>query len=254
MMDRLSGKVAIVTGGSKGIGAAIAKKLASEGAAVVVNYASSQTEADAVVSAIEEAGGRAVAIKGDVSKAEDARAIVDAAIETYGRLDILVNNAGKYEFAGLAGITEQHFHTLMNINVLGLLLVTQAAAAHMSRGGSIINVGASITTMKPPMSSVYAASKSAVETITSVLAKELGGKGIRINSVNPGPTETEGSANIRRGSGGGSNNDSGGGLIAQTPLGRIGQPDDIAKVALFLASDESGWITGEVIVASGGLQ
>jgi 3-oxoacyl-[acyl-carrier protein] reductase len=233
-MDRLSGKVAIVTGGSKGIGAAIAKKLASEGAAVVVNYASSQTEAGAVVSAIKEAGGRAVAIKGDVSKAEDARAIVDAAIETYGRLDILVNNAGKYEFVRLAGITEQHFHTLMNINVLGLLLVTQAAAAHMSQGGSIINI--------------------AVETITGVLAKELGAKGIRINSVNPGPTETEGSANIRRGSATDSKSDSGGGLIAHTPLGRIGQPDDIAKVALFLASDESAWITGDVIVASGGLQ
>lgn len=247
MEGKLDGKVAIVTGASKGIGAAIARQLAAEGAAVLVNYASSQIDAAAVVSAIEQGGGRALAFKGDVSKAEDARAIVDAAIRKYGHLDILVNNAGKYEFALLQDITEDHFHQLMNINVLGLLLVTQAAAAHMRDGGSIINVGASITTMKPPTSSVYAASKSAVETITGVLSKELGGKGIRVNSVNPGPTETEGSASIGRGG-------SGGGLIAQTPLGRIGQPEDIAKIALFLASGDSGWMTGDVLIASGGLQ
>lgn len=246
-MQRLKGKVAIVTGASKGIGAAIAKALAAEGAAVVVNYASSPSDAAAVVSAIEQGGGRAKAVKGDVSKPEDARAIVDAAIQTYGRLDVVVNNAGKYEFASLQDFTEGHFHKLMNINVLGLLLVTQAAVAHMHKGGSIINVGASITTMKPPTSSVYAASKSAVETITGVLAKELGGKGIRINSVNPGPTETEGSAGIMDGG-------SGSGLIAQTPLGRIGQPEDIARIALFLASEDSGWMTGDVLVASGGLQ
>ena len=245
-MHKLDGKVAIVTGASKGIGAAIAKILASEGAAIVVNFASSQSDADLVVADIEEGGGRAVAVKGDVSKAEDARAVVETAIQTYGRLDILVNNAGKYEFASLQDISEDHFHKLMNINVLGLLLVTQAAVVHMSEGGSIINIGASITTMKPPTSSVYAASKSAVETITGVLAKELGGKKIRINSVNPGPTETEGSASIQRGG-------SGGGLIAQTPLGRIGQPQDIAKIVLFRASDDSGWMTGDVVIASGGL-
>jgi 3-oxoacyl-[acyl-carrier protein] reductase len=247
MAGKLDGKVALVTGAAKGIGAAIAKQLAAEGAAVVVNYVASQTDALAVVRAIEHGGGRAVAYKGDVSNAADARAIVDAAIQTYGRLDILVNNAGKYEFASLQDITADHFHRLMNINVLGLLLVTQAAAAAMHEGGSIVNVGASITTMKPPTSSVYAASKSAVETITGVLSKELGGRRIRINSVNPGPTETEGSASIRRGG-------SGGGLIAQTPLGRIGRPEDIAKIALFLASEDSGWMTGDVLVASGGLQ
>lgn len=244
-MNRLENKVAIVTGASKGIGAAIAEQLAAEGAAVVVNYASSQSDADKVVAAITALGGRAVAVKGDVSKAADAREIVARAIEHFGRLDILVNNAGKYAFASLPDITEEHFHTIMNINVLGLLLVTQAAVAHMGEGSSIINVGASITTMKPPSAAVYAASKSAVEVITGVFAKELGSKGIRINSVNPGPTETEGTTAIRGGSGNR--------LIEQTPLGRIGRPDDIAKVALFLASDDSGWMTGDVLIASGGL-
>ncbi len=245
-MHRLEGKVAIVTGASKGIGAAIAKQFAAAGAAVVVNYATSQTDADAVVSAIEERGGRAVAVKGDVSKAEDARAIVDGAVRTYGRLDILVNNAGKYEFAGLSDITEDHFHKLMNINVLGLLLVTQAAAAHMGEGGSIINIGSSVTTMKPPASTVYAATKSAVEAITGVLSKELGARRIRVNGVNPGPTATEGSASLQGG-------DASAALIAQTPLGRIGQPQDIARIALFLASEDSGWMTGDTLIASGGL-
>jgi 3-oxoacyl-[acyl-carrier protein] reductase len=245
-MSRLANKVAVVTGASKGIGAAIAKALAAEGASVVVNYASSKSGADAVVTAITEAGGSAIAVEGDVSNAAEAQGIIAAAIAQYGRLDILVNNAGKYEFANLQDITEEHFHKLMNLNVLGLLLVTQAAAVHMGKGGSVINVGASITTMKATTSAVYAASKSAVETITGVLSKELGGKGIRINNVNPGPTATEGSASIQRGG-------SGSGLIAQTPLGRIGQPEDIAKIALFLASDDSGWMTGDVLVASGGL-
>jgi 3-oxoacyl-[acyl-carrier protein] reductase len=247
MIKKLTGKVALVTGASKGIGAAIAKALAAEGAAVVVNYASSRSDAEAVVSAIEASGGRAVVFKGDVSKAQDARAIVDGTIETYGRLDVLVNNAGLYEFALLQDITEDHFHKMININVLGLLLVTQAAAAHMSEGGSIINIGASITTLRPPSSAVYCASKSAAETITAVLSKELGARKIRINSLSPGPTETEGSASLGRGK-------SASNLIAQTPLGRIGRPDDIAKVALFLASEDSGWMTGDVVVASGGLQ
>jgi 3-oxoacyl-[acyl-carrier protein] reductase len=247
MIQKLTGKVALVTGASKGIGAAIAKALAAEGAAVVVNYATSRADAQAVVSAIEAGGGRAVVVKGDVSKAQDARAMVDVTIETYGRLDILVNNAGVYEFALLRDISEDHFHKVININVLGLLLVTQAAAAHMSEGGSIINVGASITTLRPPSSAVYSASKSAVETITAVLSKELGARKIRINSVSPGPTATEGSASLGRGQ-------SASNLIAQTPLGRIGRPDDIAKVALFLASEDSAWMTGDVVVASGGLQ
>lgn len=245
-MRKLDGKVAIVTGASKGIGAAIARLLAAEGAAVVVNFASSDTDAAAVVSTIELAGGRAVAVKGDVSNAGDADAIVKAALDTYGRLDILVNNAGKYEFAPLQEITEAHFHKLFNINVLGLLLVTRAAAAKMGDGGSIINIGASIITMNPPASAVYGASKSAAETITRVLSKELGPRGIRINSVNPGPTETEGTAHLRGGN-------AGGGLIERTPLGRIGQPQDIAKIVVFLASEDSGWMTGDVLIASGGL-
>jgi 3-oxoacyl-[acyl-carrier protein] reductase len=249
MNKRLSGKVAIVTGGSKGIGAAIAKSLAAEGASVVVNYATSKVAAEAVVMAIKTAGGNALSIKGDVSQAGEADEIIRAAIAEYGRIDILVNNAGAYEFATLENITEDHFHRLFNLNVLGLILVTQAAAKHISEGGSIINIGACITTMKPPASSVYAASKSAVETITSVLAKELGSKRIRVNSVNPGPTQTEGSAKMADAKSG----EMGNSLIAKTPLGRLGQPLDIAKVVVFLASDDSEWITGDVLVASGGL-
>lgn len=248
-MIKLANKVAVVTGASKGIGAAIATALAAEGASVVVNYASSKPEADAVVTAITQAGGRAVAVKGDVSKAEEAQVIIAAAIAEYGRLDILVNNAGVYEFAPLEAITEDHFHKLFNINVLGLILMTQAAVKHVGEGGSIINIGACITTMKPPASSVYSASKSAVETITGVLAKELGKRNIRVNSVNPGPTETEGSAKMAAAA----SKEKGAGLIAQTPLGRLGKPGDIAKVVVFLATDDSAWITGDVLVASGGL-
>jgi 3-oxoacyl-[acyl-carrier protein] reductase len=248
MTQKLAGKVAVVTGASKGIGAAIAKSLAAQGASVVVNYASSQPDADGVVAAITADGGKAVAVKGDVSKAAGAQSIIDAAIAHFGRLDILVNNAGVYAFAPLEAITEAHFHTLFDTNVLGLLLVTQAAATQMADGGSIINIGAAITGMNPPASAVYSASKSAAETITKVLAKELGKRHIRVNSVNPGPTQTEGSANMGGGKGG-----KGDALIAQTPLGRLGRPDDIAKIVSFLASDDSGWITGDVIVASGGL-
>ena len=246
MIQKLAGKVAVVTGASKGIGAAIAKSLSAEGASVVVNYASSKSDAEAVVAAIAAVGGKAIAVKGDISKAADSQKIIDTAMAEYGHLDILVNNAGVYEFAPLEAITESHFHRIFDINVLGLLLITQAAAKHLGKGSSIINIGASITSMKPPASSVYSASKSAVETITGVLAKELGGKNIRVNSVNPGPTQTEGVASM--GSGKGNN------LIAQTPLGRLGKPDDIAKIVVFLASDDAGWITGDTIVASGGLQ
>lgn len=249
MIQKLAGKVAVVTGASKGIGAAIAKSLSAEGASVVVNYASSKTDAEAVITAITSTGGKAVAIKGDVSKATDADGIIRAAIAAYGRLDILVNNAGLYEFAPLEMITEDHFHRLFNVNVLGLILMSQAAVKHIGEGGSIINIGACITTMKPPGSSIYSASKSAVETITSVLAKELGKKNIRVNSVNPGPTETEGTAKITADG----NKEKGDSLIARTPLGRIGKPEDIAKVVAFLATEESSWITGDVLVASGGL-
>jgi 3-oxoacyl-[acyl-carrier protein] reductase len=249
MIQKLAGKVAVVTGASKGIGASIAKALSAEGASVVVNYASSKADAEGVVAAITEAGGKAVAVKGDVSEAEEAERIIDAAISEYGRLDILVNNAGVYEFAPLESITKDHFHKLFNINVLGLILMTQAAVKHIGDGGSIINIGACITTMNPSASSVYSASKSAVETITNVLAKELGKKNIRVNSVNPGPTETEGTAKMA----GGGSKEKENNLIAQTPLGRIGKPGDIAKVVMFLATDDSGWITGDALVASGGL-
>lgn len=246
MNQKFQGKVAIVTGASKGIGAAVAKSLAAGGAALVINYASSQTDAEAVVAMIKDAGGRAIAVKGDVSIKREAQSIVDTAVSEFGRLDILVNNAGIYSFSALEGVTEEHFHKIFNINVLGLLFMTQAAVGKMPEGGSIINIGASITTMMPPGSSVYSASKSAVETITGVLAKELGAKKIRVNAVNPGPTETEGSS--RMGGGTGSS------LVAQTPLGRFGKPEDIAKAVSFLTSEDAGWITGEILVASGGLR
>jgi 3-oxoacyl-[acyl-carrier protein] reductase len=246
-MSKLTGKVAVVTGASKGIGAAIAKSLAAEGASVVVNYASSKAGAESVVSAITAAGGKAVAVGGDVSKAADAQGIIDAAIANYGRLDILVNNSGVYEFAPLEAITEDHFHRQFNVNVLGLLLTTQAAAKHMGEGGSIVNISSTVTRIKPPASAVYTATKGAVDMITAVLAKELGPRKIRVNAVNPGLVETEGTH-----SAGVMGSDMEKGLVSQTPLGRVGQPGDIASVAVFLASDASGWLTGELLFASGG--
>ncbi len=248
-MSKLSGKVAIVTGASKGIGAAVAKSLAASGASVVVNYASSQEGAQKVVDAIVKAGGKAVAVKGDVSKAADARAVVVAAVETYGRLDVLVNNAGVYEMKPLEEITEEHFHTTFNTNVLGLLLVSKEAAKHLGQGGSIVNIGSAVSRITPPGSAVYTATKSAVDAITGVLSRELGPKGIRVNSVNPGMVETEGTHTA--GFVGSSFQDW---AVAQTPLGRIGQPQDIASVATFLASDDAGWLTGQRLLASGGMQ
>ena len=247
-MSKLAGKVAVVTGGSKGIGAAIAKSLAAEGASVVVNYASSKAGADAVVKAITEAGGKAVAVGGDVAKAAEAQGIIDAAIKNYGRLDILVNNSGVYEFSPIEAITEQHFHKHFNVNVLGLLLTTQAAVKHLGEGGSVINIGSAITRIRPAATAVYTATKGAVDMITSVLAKELGPKKIRVNSINPGLVETEGTHTQ-----GVINSDFEKTLISQTPLGRTGQPNDIASVAVFLASNEAGWLTGELLSASGGL-
>ena len=191
-MSKLTGKVAVVTGASKGIGAGIAKALAAEGAAVVVNYASSKAGADSVVAAITAAGGKAVTVKGDVALAAEAQGIIDTAIEKYGRLDILVNNSGVYEFAPIEAITEASFHRLFNINVLGVLLTTQAAVKHLTEGASIINIGSSITRLKPAGTAVYTATKGAVDTITSVLSKELGPRKIRVNSINPGLVETEG--------------------------------------------------------------
>jgi 3-oxoacyl-[acyl-carrier protein] reductase len=248
-MSKLKDKVAVVTGASKGIGAAIAKALAAEGASLVVNYASSKNGADAVVAAITGSGGKAVAVHGDVSKAAEAKGVVEAAIEHFGRIDILVNNSGVYEFAPLEGITEDHFHKLFNINVLGLLLTTQAAARHLGEGGSVINISSAVTSLTPAQSAVYTGTKGAVDAITGVLARELAPKKIRVNAINPGFVETEGTH-----SGGIIGSDFERDGVAQTPLGRIGQPSDIASVAVFLASDDSGWLTGDRITASGGLR
>jgi 3-oxoacyl-[acyl-carrier protein] reductase len=248
-MSKLAGKVAVVTGASKGIGAAIAKALAAEGASVVVNYASSKAGADAVVKSITAAGGKAVAVGGDVSKAVEAQGIIDAAIKNYGRLDILVNNSGVYEFAPIEAVTEEQFHKIFNVNVLGLLLVTQAAAKHLGEGASIINIGSVVSSLTPPASSVYTGTKGAVDAITGVLAKELGPRKIRVNAINPGMVETEGVH-----AAGFIGSDFEKGAVAQTPLGRIGQVDDIATVAAFLASEDAKWITGELLRAGGGLR
>jgi 3-oxoacyl-[acyl-carrier protein] reductase len=248
-MSRLSGKVAIVTGASKGIGAAIAKTLAAHGAAVVVNYASSKSGADNVVEAITSLGGRAVAVKGDVSKAAEAKGLVDAAISAFGRLDILVNNSGVYDFGPLEAITEAQFHKMFDVNVLGMLLVTQAANPYLREGSSIINIGSGVTAITPPQTAIYTASKGAVESITGVLANELGPRKIRVNTVSPSLTETEGTH-----AAGMLASDFETGIIAQTPLGRLGQPQDIADVVAFVASNDARWITGERISAGGGLR
>jgi 3-oxoacyl-[acyl-carrier protein] reductase len=248
-MNKLKGKVAVVTGASKGIGAAIAKSLAAEGASVVVNYASSKSGADAVVSAITATGGKAVAVHGNVSKRAEAQGIIDAAIKSFGHLDILVNNSGVYEFSPIESFTEEHYNKIFNVNVLGLLLTTQAAVEHLGEGGSIINIGSVVSSLTPPNSAVYTATKGAVDAITGVLAKELGAKKIRVNSINPGMVETEGVQTA-----GFIGSDFEKGIVAQTPLGRLGQVDDIASVATFLASNDSKWITGELVRAGGGLR
>jgi len=248
-MSRLAGKVAVVTGASKGIGAGIAKALAAEGASVVVNYASSKAAADAVVAGIIAANGKAVAVRGDVSKAADAQGIVDAAIETYGRLDIVVNNSGIYEFAPIEEITEEHFHKQFNTNVLGVLLTTQAAVKHLGEGASIINVSSVASSITPPETAVYSGTKGAVDAITGVLARELGPKKIRVNAINPGFVVTEGTHDA-----GIVGSDFEAMALSQTPLGRAGQPDDIASIAVFLASDDARWLTGEHLIASGGMR
>jgi 3-oxoacyl-[acyl-carrier protein] reductase len=249
VMSRLSGKVAVVTGASKGIGAAIAKALAAEGASVVVNYASSKAGADAVVAAISAAGGQAVAVGGDVSKAAEARRIVETAVERFGHLDILVNNSGVYEFAPIEDVTEEQFHRIFNINVLGTLLTTQAAVKHLGEGGSIINIGSAVTDITPAHSAVYTGTKGALDAITGVLARELGPRKIRVNTINPGMVETEGTHTA-----GFIGSEFEKALLPQVPLGRTGQVGDIAPIAVFLASDESGWLTGEQLLASGGLR
>jgi 3-oxoacyl-[acyl-carrier protein] reductase len=223
-MKKLNGKVAVVTGASKGIGAAIAKSLAAAGASVVVNYASSKSGADAVVAAITSAGGKAVAVGGDVAKKAEAQGIIAAAIKAFGRLDVLVNNSGVYAFGALEDITEESFHQQFNVNVLGLLLVTQAAVKHLGEGASIINIGSVVSRVTPPGSAVYTGTKGAVGAITGVLARELGPKQIRVNAVNPGMIETEGTHTA-----GFIGSDFQKAIIASTPLGRIGQPDDVAS-------------------------
>ena len=246
-MSKLKGKVAVVTGASKGIGAGIAKALATEGASVIVNYASSKAGAEAVVAAIKAAGGRAVAVGGDVSKAADAQGIIDSALKNYGRLDILVNNSGIYEFVAIEAVTEEQFHRIFNINVLGAILTTQAAVKHLGEGGSVINIGSSVSRITPASSTVYTGSKGALDALTGVWARELGPRKIRVNSINPGLVETEGTH-----SGGQIGSDLEKWLVAQTPLGRTGQVGDIVPVAVFLASDDSAWLTGEQILATGG--
>ena len=248
-MSKLKGKVAVVTGASKGIGAAIAKALAAEGASVVVNYASSKAGADKVVAAITAAGGKAVAVGGDVSKAAEAQGLIAAAIKNYGRLDILVNNSGVYEFSPIESVTEDSFHKLFNINVLGLLLTTQAAVKHLGEGGSIINIGSAVSRVTPANSSVYTGTKGAVDAITGVLSRELGSRKIRVNTLNPGIVETEGTL-----SAGFIGSDFEKSIVSQVPFGRSGQVADIAPLAVFLASEDSGWLTGEQLVASGGMR
>ena len=249
-MSRLSGKTAIVTGASKGIGAGIAKGLAAEGAAVVVNYASSKDAADRVVADIKAKGGKAIAVQGDMTKATDVKRIFAETKKAFGRLDILVNNAGVYNLLPLEAVTEEDFHRHFNINVLGLLLATQEAAKLFGdKGGSVINIGSVVSDLNLPNTVVYTATKGAVDAVTRVLAKELGPRKIRVNSINPGVIETEGTHAV-----GVIGSDFEKQFVAQTPLGRTGLPDDIAPVAVFLASDESRWVTGDTLVVSGGLR
>ena len=248
IMSKLHNKVAVVTGASKGIGAAIAKAFAAEGARVVVNYASGKAGAEAVVAAIEAAGGQAVAVHGDVSKTAGAQGVIDAAAARFGGVDVLVNNAGVYDFAPLEAITEEHYRRIFDINVLGVLLTTQAAAKHFNDGASVINIGSVVAHIHPPGSAVYTGTKGAVQAISGVLAKELAPRRIRVNTISPGLVETEGTH-----SAGFIGSPMEAGTVAQTPLGRLGQPGDIAAVAVFLASDDSAWISGQEILASGGM-
>jgi 3-oxoacyl-[acyl-carrier protein] reductase len=247
-MNRLQGKVAVVTGASKGIGAAIAEHLAAEGASVVVNYAASKGGADAVVRRINDKGGTAVAVQADVSRPDDVKRLFAQTKAAHGKLDVLVNNAGIYEFAPLDAVTPEHFHKQFNLNVLGLLLATQEAVKLMGpTGGSVINVSSIAGPMPVENASVYSATKAAVDAVTIALSKELGPKKIRVNSLNPGMVETEGlhAAGIAA-------SDFRKTVESQTPLGRIGQPDDIARVAVFYASDDAGWVTGQTLVLAGG--
>ncbi len=247
---KLNGKVAVVTGASKGIGADIAKHLAAEGAAVVVNYSSDKAGADRIVDEISKRDGQAFAVQANVAKKADVERLIAAATKAHGKIDILVNNAGVYEFGALDEITEEHYHKQFNVNVLGLLLATKEAVRHFpSTGGSIINISSTVTSLNPPTTAVYSGTKGAVDAITRTLANELGPRKIRVNAINPGMVETEGvvSAGFDKGEFRNS-------VEAQTPLGRIGQTKDIAPAAVFLASSESEWITGETVRIAGGLR
>src|SRR5882724_4781656 len=248
-MSRLKGKVAVVTGASKGIGASIAEHFGAEGASVVVNYASSKSGADAVVKRITAKGGKAIAVQADVSQPKDITRLFAETTAAYGKLDILVNNAGIYEFAPLESITPEHFHKQFNLNVLGLLLTTQEAVKLIDgKGGSIINIGSIVGSMPVATGAVYSAPKGAVDNITISLSKELGPKKIRVNSLNPGMVETEG---VR--AAGFAESDFRKMIESQTPLeGRIAQPEDIGRAAVFFASDDAGWVTGQAVIAAGG--
>jgi 3-oxoacyl-[acyl-carrier protein] reductase len=247
---RLQGKVAVVTGASKGIGAGIAKALAAEGAAVVVNYSTSKEGADSVVRQITSEGGKAIAVQGDMSKAADVQRLFKETTSSYGSLDILVNNAGVFKFEPLEAVREEEFHREFNTNVLGPILAIQEGLKHFGPdGGSVINISSVASQLTPPNSVVYSATKGALDSVTRVLAKELGPRKIRVNTLAPGGVETEGAH-----AAGVMGSDFEREMIAKTPLGRFGQPDDIARVAVFLASTDSSWLTGERIAASGGLQ
>jgi 3-oxoacyl-[acyl-carrier protein] reductase len=247
-MSKLTGKVAVVTGASKGIGASIAEYLAAEGASVVVNYASSKPGADAVVKRINNKGGTAVAVQADVSKAAEITRLFAETKAAYGKLDILVNNAGIYEFAPLESVTAEHFHKQFDLNVLGLLLTTREAVKLFGdNGGSVINISSIVGQMPIQTASVYSATKAAVDAITVALSKELGARKIRVNSLNPGLVETEGLHSVGFDAG-----DFRKMVEAQTPLGRIAQPEDIARAAVFFASDDAGWVTGQTLILAGG--
>jgi len=249
MPKKLAGKVAVVTGASKGIGASIAKHLATEGASIVVNYSSSKAGADSVVAEITKSGGKAVAVQGDVSKQAEIKRLFDETKKAFGRLDILINNAGVYEFAPLEAVTEEHFHRMFNLNVLGLILTSQEAAKYFGpEGGSILNISSVASTLTPANGAVYSATKAAVDAVTKSLAKELGPRKIRVNAINPGMVITEGVLTA-----GFSEGEFRKQMEARTPLGRIGETADVAPAAVFLAGPDSAWITGETLVIAGGL-
>jgi 3-oxoacyl-[acyl-carrier protein] reductase len=248
MSKKLTGKVAVVTGASKGIGAAIAKHLAEEGAAVVVNYSTSKEGADRVVAEISSQGGQAIAVQANVAKLAEIEHLFAETNRAFGKLDILVNNAGIYEFSPLEGITEENFYKQFDLNVLGLILTSREAVKHFSpAGGSIVNISSIVSSLSPPNASVYSATKAAVDAVTKSLAKELGPRNIRVNAINPGMVRTEGWH-----AAGFAESDMSKQVEAATPLGRLGQPEDIAPAAVFFASSDAAWITGETLLIAGG--